>query len=140
VNHAIPLPQNPWRGASDTPEQARGRVLFQANCASCHSGAFYTDSAAGNPTLDLAGTIVLHDVGTCVTAGPNPDRMQPDVDGRMHEACKFDTPTLRGIFATPPYLHDGSARTLRDVLDRLPASRTLSDGEKSDLVEFLKTL
>jgi cytochrome c peroxidase len=29
----------------------------------------------------------------------------------------LDTPSLRGVSATAPYLHDGSAKTLRDVLD-----------------------
>jgi cytochrome c peroxidase len=58
----------------------------------------------------------------------------------MHSACDFDTPTLRGIFASAPYFHDGSAATLRDVVDRLDFSSNLNDSEKSDLVEYLKTL
>jgi YVTN family beta-propeller protein len=42
-------------------------------------------------------------------------------DGLKHEAngdpmLKLDTPSLRGVFATAPYLHDGSARTLRQVM------------------------
>ena len=55
-------------------------------------------------------------------------------------ACDFDTPTLRGIFATPPYFHDGSAATLADAVDRVPSSAQLSAGAKSDLVEYLQTL
>jgi len=84
---------------------------------------------------------VLHDIGTCQTTGPFPDRPAADeVVGKMHSACDFDTPTLRGIFATPPYFHDGSAETLRDAVDRLPAAKGLSDGDKAALVEYVKTL
>jgi cytochrome c peroxidase len=83
----------------------------------------------------------LHDIGTCQTSGSFPDQPAPDeVVGKMHSACDFDTPTLRGIFATAPYFHDGSAATLRDAVDRVPMSAGLSDADKSALVEYLKTL
>jgi len=143
VNDAIPFPQNPNRAPDGTltADQARGKELFDQHCRSCHAGDYLTDSATGNPTLDLAGPIVLHDIGTCQTTGPFPDRPAADeVVGKMHSACDFDTPTLRGIFATPPYFHDGSAATLRDAVDRLPAAKGLSDGDKAALVEYVKTL
>ncbi len=141
VNFAIPMPPNPSKGAALSEAQTRGQALFEQRCASCHSGPWLTDSAAGNPTLDLAGPIVLHDIGTCVTTGANPDRPRPDADGtRMHSACDFDTPSLRGVFATAPYFHDGSARTLREVVDRLEFTRDLPSEARTDLVEFLKTL
>jgi YVTN family beta-propeller protein len=143
VNYAIPFPQNPNR-ASDrtlTAAQRHGRDLFQQRCSSCHTGDYLTDSGSGNPTLDLAGPIVLHDIGTCVTTGAFADRPAvDDVIGKMHSACNFDTPTLRGVFATAPYFHDGSAATLRDVVDRLPFSSSLSDEDKNDLVAYVKTL
>ena len=50
------------------------------------------------------------------------------------------SPTLRGIFATPPYFHDGSAATLDDVVARLSVSSALSAADQADLVAFLKTL
>lgn len=144
VNYAIPFPQNPYRAAdgSLTAQQLRGKDLFLAGCAStCHSGYYLTDSGAGNPTLDENGPIVLHDIGTCVTDGPFTDRPAPDeIVGKMHGACNFDTPTLRGIAATAPYFHDGSAATLRDVVDRLPVSKSMSDDDKNALVEYVKTL
>jgi YVTN family beta-propeller protein len=136
VNQAIPFPQNP-----NATLNAHGEQLFQTHCANCHSGPYFTDSGTGNPTLDLAGTIVLHDIGTCVQNGPFNDQPAPDAElGKMHTACDFDTPTLRGIFATAPYFHDGSAATLRDVVDRLPYAVGLSDADKNDLVDYLKTL
>jgi YVTN family beta-propeller protein len=145
VNYAVPFPQNPNLSAdgSLTAAQQHGQQLFGAHCATCHAGAYLTDSGQGNPTLDPSGTILLHNIGTCNT-GPFPDVPAPDefdtATHQMHTACDFDTPTLRGIFSTAPYFHDGTAATLRDVLDRLPAAAGLSDGDKNDLVEYVKTL
>jgi YVTN family beta-propeller protein len=144
ANYAIPFPQNPNRAADGTltAAQASGKIIFDARCgATCHAGDYLTDSGSGNPTLDENGPIVLHDIQTCVTTGSFPDQPAPDeVDGNMHTACDFDTPTLRGIFATPPYFHDGSAATLLDAVNRVPAAQGLSDDDKSNLVEYLKTL
>ena len=148
VNYAIPLPQNPNRAPDGklTDAQARGQSTFTQLCASCHQGAYFTDSGAGNPTLDLSGAIVLHDIGTCVKPDPQHpelfiDQPAPDeVVGKMHTACDFDTPTLRGIFASAPYFHDGSARTLADVVARLPFTSGLSPSAKDDLVAYLLTL
>jgi YVTN family beta-propeller protein len=134
TNFAIPLPNNPNVAADGTltAAQARGQATFGTLCASCHTGAFYTDSGAGNPTLDMtmssaAVPILLHDVGTCVTSGPfNDQPHKDDVVGMTRTACDFDTPTLRGIFATAPYFHDGSAATLDDVVARLPFSASLA--------------
>lgn len=143
VNYAIPIPQNPNRapGGTLTAQQMHGKDLFLQNCRGCHSGEYLTDSGTGNPTLDLNGPIMLHDIGTCVTGGDFPDRPAPDeVVGKMHSACDFDTPTLRGIFATAPYFHDGSAATLRDVMDRLPFTQSLSSDDRDALVAYVKTL
>lgn len=143
VNYAIPIPQNPNRAPDGTltAQQAHGKDLFLQNCRDCHTGEYLTDSGVGNPTLDLAGPIMLHDIGTCVTGGDFPDQAAPDeVVGKMHTACDFDTPTLRGIFATAPYFHDGSAATLRDVMDRLPFTQTLSSDDRDALVAYVKTL
>ena len=64
-------------------------------CANCHRPPLFTDGQR-------------HDVGT----GGHPDEQKgPD----------FDTPSLRGVHATPPYLHDGRAATLREQLDDLVA-------------------
>jgi YVTN family beta-propeller protein len=108
----------------------RGKDLFLSNetgCASCHSGPYYTDSRLQKPYN-------LHDVGT---GNDDPaERMGP----------KFDTPTLLGVYRTPPYLHHGKAPTLRDVLttcnhdDRHGKTSQLAGTQIDDLVEFLKSL
>lgn len=142
VNQAIPFPPNPHRAADGalTAGQERGQATFADRCQSCHGGPFLTDSGAGNPELDLGKPVLLHDVGTCITTGTSPDRKGKDVAGNARAACDFDTPTLRGVFATAPYFHDGSARTLADVVERLSFSAALSDSEKADLVAYLETL
>ena len=71
---------------------------------------------------------------------PFPERAGKDVNGQAHTACDFDTPTLRGVFATAPYFHDGSARTLLDVVKRLPSSAGLEPADQADLVEYIQTL
>ena len=50
----------------------------------------------------------------------------------MHGVERIGVPALRGVAATAPYLHDGSAETLRDVLER---SRDGSMGDTSSLDE-----
>ncbi len=108
-----------------------------------------TDSGQGNPTLDLSGPILLHDVGTCVTSGPWPDVAHDDVTGAPRAACAFDTPALRGLSDSAPYLHDGSAPTLDDVIPIMllataPSCTTprtaLSPADRGALVEYLRSL
>lgn len=56
----------------------------------------------------------------------------------------FDTPTLRGIWATAPYMHDGIAPTLMDVLTRTDpvhsVANDLTDQQLADLIAFLLSL
>jgi YVTN family beta-propeller protein len=113
-----------------TPAAERGKRLFfskEVGCASCHSGPYYTDSRLQKP-------FNLHDVGTG----------RDDASERM--GTKYDTPTLLGIYRTAPYLHDGKARTLREVLttsnkeDRHGRTSPLKAAEVDDLVAFLKSL
>ncbi|MCB9537568.1 MAG: PKD domain-containing protein [Myxococcales bacterium] len=97
-----------------------GRAIFeQAGCDDCHRGPTLTDSG-----LDAEGAPVLHDVGTL---GPGSgQRLGAPLIG-------LDTPTLHGLWHSAPYLHDGSAATLRAVLvDRNPDDR---HGRTGDLTE-----
>ena len=113
-----------------SPPATRGKALFESarvGCATCHSGAQLTDSALG----------VFHDVGT----------IRPSSGRRAGQPLVgFDTPTLRGVWTTAPYLHDGSAPTLRSVLrDRNPLDQHgvtshLSDDEIDDIVSYLREL
>jgi YVTN family beta-propeller protein len=151
VNYAIPVPIPPT--PTDPQALARGEQLFNdpatTGCTCCHSGPYRTDSGSGNPTLDLSGPILLHDVGTCVTTGAWPDVAHDDIDGHPRAACAFDTPALRGLSDSAPYLHDGSAATLDDVIPIMlqataPSCTTprsaLSADDRQALVEYLRSL
>jgi YVTN family beta-propeller protein len=151
ANYAIPFPQNPNLSPNGvlTPQQASGQHLFGTYCAKCHLGPYFTDSGFGNPSLsfDVDGGPLLHELETCVTTGPFPDQPFTDANGQSRGPCGFDTPSLRGIFATAPYMHDGSAATLDDAVARmvaalaalnLPVPTTAQD--QADLVAYLQTL
>ena len=119
-------PRSPHRqpDGSATDAYDRGLALFASlDCATCHSGPHLTDSA-----LD-----VRHDVGTLTeTSG---QRLGAPLDG-------IDTPTLHGVWASPPYFHDGSAATLRDTLLRAGHgnAQSLTAAELDDLVAFMLQL
>jgi hypothetical protein len=138
VDHALPLPVPP---RTDPALVERGRGVFvAAGCPECHSGPRLTDSGAGNPDLDLAGPLTLHDVGTCSAD----DRAHVDLLGDPRDPCLFDTPSLNGLADSAPYLHDGSAETLRDVIDRtrgtMGDTADLLDDDVDALVEYLRSL
>jgi len=101
----------------------RGKIVFDANCASCHVGGNLTDNNNG----------VLH--------APSETGMDSTYAARTSQK-KYRTTPLRGLWQHPPYFHDGSAETLDDVVDHYVRVRSLqlSGKQKSDLVKYLKTL
>jgi cytochrome c peroxidase len=165
VDYALPAPIPPSTDATHTVRgtalgslRARGETVFvQAGCGSCHRGPAKTDSGMSNPSLDLTGPVVsaptgggvlLHDVGTCVKSGDFPDVDHTDLEGDARGACAFDTPALRGLTDSAPYLHDGSALTLDAVVPiMLQAAAgdgetppSLSPSDRQALVEYLRSL
>ncbi len=144
VDYAIPLPVPP--STLDPAEVANGSALFQKlGCSGCHSGPAFTDSGEGNPTLDLTVMPKMHDVGTWVSTGAYPDVAVPDQIGDPRPAGMFDTPSLRGISDSAPYLHDGRAATLFDVFTMAPKmvgpeAAALSQSDKAALVAYLRSL
>jgi len=119
IDSLTPLPSSHLVNGQLSPAGERGRAVFEkAQCAACHFGPFFTD-------------MKMHDVGTG-------DGLDPD--GR------YDTPTLREVWRTAPYLHDGRAATLEEVLtkfnpkDRHGKTSDLNPGERRDLAEYVKSL
>ena len=120
-------PPSPFRDrdGSLTTEGWKGRDVFtRAGCPECHGGPDFTDSRSG----------ALHDVGTLwLTSGK---RMGGALTG-------IDTPTLRGVWATAPYLHDGSAASLQEIIgarnpvDRHGRTSKLDETERAALVSYL---
>lgn len=120
------VPPSPYRQSDGqlTAQGEAGKAIFDSlNCSSCHSGAQMTDSALN----------VFHDVGT----------IQPHSGQRIGSTLTgFDTPTLKGVWFTAPYLHDGSAGTLYDVINNPSHGNAsgLSQSDKDDLVAYLLQL
>lgn len=119
----------------------RGLSLFRgkAECAKCHAGFNFTDEG-------------YHNVGVG-TDKPKPDLGRSKVTKADANKGAFKTPTLRNIAASAPYFHDGSAKTLEEVIEyyvrggiknpHLSADvkpLNLTAQEKADLVAFLKSL
>lgn len=121
------------------PEAAkRGFVLFngKAECSLCHSGWRLTNDT-------------FHDIGVA-TKDLGRGRVVKDNVLMQHA---FKTPTLRSVALRAPYMHDGSAVDLHQVVkhyekggidrpSRSPLIKpiALTDRERSDLVVFMETL
>ncbi|WXB94862.1 beta-propeller fold lactonase family protein [Bacillus sp. FJAT-52991] len=122
--NSFPVPKSPYRKNGElTADAEAGKILFEGKgqCLSCHGGKMMTDSVQAigkDGNLSTDNTQFLHDIGT------GSDQDQPsDGDGRAQftnkrDDKKFDTPTLRGVWATAPYFHDGSAKTIEEAVTR----------------------
>ncbi len=124
---SLPAAENPHQRPEPTEAQIRGaRIFAQAKCNTCHGGEALTDNS-------------FQDVGTLVRTGPNPDDMDKVGQG-------LNVPSLLAIARTAPFLHDGSASTLKARILKDKASNkhgetaTLTDAEVDDLVEYVKGL
>ncbi|RUL88699.1 cytochrome-c peroxidase [Tautonia sociabilis] len=130
-------------GAEENPmsESARrGRELFfsqRVNCSACHVGPNLTDE-------------LYHNLGVGLE-GDSPDVGRFAVTGDPKDWGAFKTPTIRNVAQTAPYMHDGSQRTLEEVVEHYAKggvpNRNLSEKitkidltpqEKRDLVAFLE--
>jgi cytochrome c peroxidase len=139
-----------------TESEERGRVLFfqeynpffpddsGADCAHCHGGDNFENDLYMNNGLDTDAEFL--DIG------------RENVTMNSADRAKFKVPTLRNIVVTPPYMHDGRFQTLEEVVNHYnegikessTADQTvlntkdtglfLTEQDKEDLVNFLKTL
>ncbi len=124
-----------------TKEQKSGLEFFngKGECAECHKPPFFTDESFANLGVGAAN--------------PVPDPGRAVVTKKKRDLGKFKVPTLRDLARRGPYMHDGSLKTLGDVLDfyakgGIPNphvdTRLLQfylDAEtKSDLLAFLDAL
>jgi len=121
----------PPSGTFDKAAAKRGKRLFrdQAGCATCHQGPTYTDVLSGpSPTVPF-----LHEAAE---VGMDPAYAARTATG------KYRTTPLRGLWQHAPYFHDGSAPDLLAVVNHYNRlfGLHLTDAQKTDLVEFLKTL
>jgi cytochrome c peroxidase len=127
--------------AALTPWQIRGLDVFvnKAKCDQCHEGINFTSNS-------------YHNLGVGMDR-PNPDPGRSEVTKDPRDLGAFKTPTLRDIARTAPYMHDGSIKTLEEVvefydkggtpnpnLDQKMKPLKLTEQDKKDLVAFLKAL
>jgi cytochrome c peroxidase len=140
--HSAVAPFDRWIMGDESaisPAAKHGFAIFngKGNCSGCHSGWSFTDGS-------------FHDIG--VAKGDDFGRgafFKSSVKLRY----AFKTPTLRNVADRGPYMHDGSVRTLEEVIDlynrgginrpsrsELIHPLGLTPEEKADLIAFLKTL
>ncbi len=130
IESELQLPPNPHNDPEGlTVEQANGLLLFydpMVGCGGCHVGGG-TDGKNYN-----VGT--LSDEEDLSNIFSFKKEITPD----------FNTPSLKGLWYSAPYLHDGSANTLEDVLNQTAGTMgyvlALSAEQKSDLIAYLLTL
>jgi cytochrome c peroxidase len=130
------MSSSPFRNSdgSMTADAIAGQKIFMSagtGCAKCHHGPQLTDSDLHN------NPFLLHNVGTLTTGSGK--RLGVTLTG-------LDTPTLKGIWETAPYLHDGSAATLMDVIttkntsDQHGQTSQLTVTEQQQLVAYLQQI
>jgi cytochrome c peroxidase len=125
-------------------QQLRGLAVFmgrdKGNCATCHSAPNFTDNG-------------FHNLGLAAFGKENPDLARYKEKPIAINKGAFKTPTLRDVEYTAPYFHDGSAKTLLDVVEHYDKGGVvltnlspnvkplnLTPQEKADLVAFMKAL
>jgi cytochrome c peroxidase len=121
-----------------TDKEIRGRRTFhtKGRCISCHTGSNYSDEN-------------FHNTGFLCTS----DYGREEATERPKDRRLFKTPTLRGVAQTAPYLHDGSIKTLEEIVELYNLGGVvkenkdtemrplgLTPGERENLVLFLKAL
>jgi cytochrome c peroxidase len=125
---------------SYTAAEQRGYQLFQQKCGTCHKEPLFTDQSYRNTGLSMDN--VLKDVG----------RMR--ITKRSEDSLKFRVPSLRNVYQTGPYGHDGRFFSIGAVIDHyrsgvingpttdplLKNKLSIDDFEKADLLIFLRTL
>ena len=121
----------PPAGSFDKAAADRGKTLFNgtARCNACHTQPLLTDVNNGpDPSKPL-----LH----------APSQVGQDPAYALRSATKkYRTTPLRALWQHPPYFHDGGAASLLAVVNHYNTllSLSLTNRQKTDLVEYLKTL
>jgi cytochrome c peroxidase len=125
------------KALSETAQRGMKVFFNRAQCSSCHSGPNFTDGA-------------FHNIGMGMEKN-EPDIGREKLTKLVGDRGSFKTPTLREIARTGPYMHDGSKKTLEEVIDYYDKGGhpnpqldeaifplKLSAQEKADIVVFLK--
>lgn len=132
----------------------RGFRIFlgEGRCVQCHTIRCDDCHPFGGATATFTDDR-FHNIGVGFEKTDNGDLGRWEITRRQEDLGAFRTPTLRNIELTAPYMHDGSMKTLEEVVDHYnkggnPNSNLdpdvqrldLNEQEKRDLIEFLKSL
>jgi cytochrome c peroxidase len=145
--------RRPMHGRNEgRADVAAGQKVFEARCASCHDAAnvgsgttfaFFDDGISD--ASRWKGNVPLYRVrqrsnpaSSVVTTDPG----RAMITGQFADVNKFKVPNLRGLAARAPYFHDGSARSIEDVVDHYEDRLGIHfrNDEKDQLVAFLYAL
>jgi cytochrome c peroxidase len=120
--HSLLTPPVPER-IFDKDMAARGEIVFEKSCASCHVGVSGTDNNTDGK-LHTAAEIGVDGAYAARTATKG-----------------YRTTPLRGLWQHAPFFHDGAAATLEDVVKQYNQVRALglTSAQQSNLVQFLKS-
>ncbi len=106
------------------PYEQKGYEIFQQKCERCHQEPLFTDLSYRNTGMPVDSS--LQDMG----------RMR--ITGRKEDSLKFRVPSLRNVFLTFPYGHDGRFQTISDVMEHYNSgviqSVTLDSGLRKGIV------
>lgn len=158
ISMRSPYDRYRWEGDPSAISDAakRGEIVFNSSerggCFQCHGGWNFGAVRYEGERGDGMGGGLFFNTGVAKYAAPN--RGIYEFTGKNSDLGKFRAPSLRNIALTAPYMHDGSMATLEDVIDHYTAGGkvdqpnkthilrplTLTASEKSDLIEFLKSL
>jgi cytochrome c peroxidase len=117
-------------------ERAGYRLFKQIGCTSCHQGV----NIGGNSYQRLG---VMEDYFAVRGNITGADLGRYNITRREEDRYLFKVPSLRNVALTAPYLHDGSANNLRDVvaiMARYQLALKLDGADIDRIVAFLRTL
>jgi cytochrome c peroxidase len=146
-------------GLNLEPTDPLGQTSITGNCTTCHDSPNVSNHSeklainigvadASPPVLDISGLPVFT-VKCTDTMGPLQGQVFKVTDlgralitGKCADVGKVKGPILHGLAARNPYFHNGSAATLRDVVNFYDERFSIgfTDQEKADLVAFLQAL
>jgi cytochrome c peroxidase len=125
-----------------TKLEKQGLEIFngKGHCTACHWGGYFSDGR-------------FHNLGVKPTDPSNPDVGRYAVTKDSADIGAFKTPTIRDVALRAPYMHNGSEKSLEDVVDLYNLGGRIGDpyisplivplgltkAEKKALVAFMKT-
>jgi cytochrome c peroxidase len=126
--------------AAFTPSEQAGYNLFKANCNSCHTEPLFTNQTYRNIGLPVSDYLR--------------DRGRMEVTGNRDDSLTFKVPSLRNLFYSYPFMHDGRFIAFSQVFDhyqsgvqnsatldpRLVSGISLTAAERNAIIDFFRTL